>query len=412
MLQAFKNNLYKKIVAQFPEQEFYTSAHLSGTQMPVDVGHFVSQALSRRTTLEARDLITCSSPWIDFDSESTRKTVDDFVAQLGQQGRFPRFELEKALDRAVGFCSQYVLQPVATVTAFAVSDRERENSFSDVRRRAGYFLYHGSVLESLENLLNRADENQITRADVESQLRKDATEKAKDLDADGWLRLMDPILKTYRIAYPETADIPVQMIQAFLEERGASGLSEALASTAEATEGLLSADDLASEIRTFLEPAVAASELSAQVPPESNVLPLWKQFTKVEQPGSDDPSDGQKRERPHEPLWKTYQQESSTSGVVTQNEMRNEAKSKPSRPGEDSVLGDAIQYRDRFIGELFGSDPAAFEQTMDRLSSIRSWDEASQILTLEVFRKYRIDIYGETAVLFTNAIEQQVKQHS
>ena len=158
----------------------------------------------------------------------------------------------------------------------------------------------------------------------------------------------------------------------------------------------------------FTEPSVTTPPPFEQVRSESNDLPLWKQFTTAEQPVSDHSSDDRKPEQQPEPLWKTYQQESSTS----ETEMQNVTQNKPSRPREDSVLGDAFRYRDRFIGELFGSDPVAFEQTIDRLSSVQSWDEASKILTLDVFRKYRIDIYGETAVLFTNAVERQIKQHS
>ncbi|MCZ6705001.1 MAG: hypothetical protein O6942_03790, partial [Bacteroidetes bacterium] len=84
----------------------------------------------------------------------------------------------------------------------------------------------------------------------------------------------------------------------------------------------------------------------------------------------------------------------------------------PSTPCLGLDLGDALEHRDRFVEELFEGDVASFEQTLNRLSSVRSWDEASQILTIDVFRKYRIDIYSEAAILFTNAVERQVKQHS
>lgn len=418
MFQAFKKEFHKQVAAILPDQKYYTSPHLSEVQMPIDVGHFLSQALSRRTELEARDLISCSSPWIDFDSESAQRTVNDFVTQLGQQGRFPKNELQKALVRAVDYCSQYLFQPVAAITAFAVTDRERIRSSIDIRRRAGYFVYHTSVLQSLENYLNRMDGVQFTLADIESHLRKEAVEEARDLDAEGWLRLIDPIMKTVRIVYPESERVPVQLIQLFLEERAADGLSTALASAAELAGGHLSADDMEREIRTFFEPALTESPPSEPVSTEDTELPLWKQFAKNERGVSNNHSDIPSHETQAQPLWKTYQQESVASETSIQPQIQPQTQpqiqpqTRTSTRSEETILGDAIRYRGRFIEELFESDPVAFESAIDRLSGVQSWEEASQILTQEVFRKYRIDIYGETAILFTNAIEKQVKQRS
>ncbi|TDI69719.1 MAG: hypothetical protein E2O85_05020 [Bacteroidetes bacterium] len=414
MFQAFKKEFHKQVAAILPDQKYYTSPHLSEVQMPIDVGHFLSQALSRRTELEARDLISCSSPWIDFDSESAQRTVNDFVTQLGQQGRFPKNELQKALVRAVDYCSQYLFQPVAAITAFAVTDRERIRSSIDIRRRAGYFVYHTSVLQSLENYLNQMDGVQFTLADIESHLRKEAVEEARDLDAEGWLRLIDPIMKTVRIVYPESERVPVQLIQLFLEERAADGLSTALASAAELSGGHLSADDMEREIRTFFEPALTESPPSEPVSTEDTELPLWKQFAKNERGVSNNHSDIPSHETKAQPLWKTYQQESvaSETSIQPQTQPQIQPQTRTSTRSEETILGDAIRYRGRFIEELFESDPVAFESAIDRLSGVQSWEEASQILTQEVFRKYRIDIYGETAILFTNAIEKQVKQRS
>lgn len=445
MLQDFQKKLYQHIKAQLPESEFYTIDQLSASQIPADVGHFLSQTLARRATLEAKDLITCASPWIDFDLASAERLVADFTTQLGQNGRFPKAEFDKALVRAIDYCSQYLILPITTLATFAISNRDQENSLADIRRRAGYFLYHGTVLQSLDEFLNNADGTPITRASIESHLRKVATEEAESFGADAWLVLMDPSFSAYLIAYPNAEGMPIQMIQAFLEERGANKLAAALGSSAETVNGHLSADTLAQEIRAFLEPIVVTPAPSRPIQQESSDLPLWKQFAKGE------PSDSVKHLQPEqqtEPLWKTYQAESTRPGAAVSSksaiappnpspsspmaespsgvpdtiqgtmqsalpaELPSKSPNTASTPGLGLDLGDALEHRDRFVKELFEGDAASFEQTLNRLSSVRSWDEASQILTFDVFRKYRIDIYSEAAILFTNAVERQVKQHS
>jgi len=75
------------------------------------------------------------------------------------------------------------------------------------------------------------------------------------------------------------------------------------------------------------------------------------------------------------------------------------------------VLGAAVQYRDRFVRDLFDGNEDAFHETMIYLSAAPDWTVASAIIADRIFRPYRIDIYSDVAVDFTNAVEARYTGH-
>ena len=78
---------------------------------------------------------------------------------------------------------------------------------------------------------------------------------------------------------------------------------------------------------------------------------------------------------------------------------------------EREVLGEpGIQNRDVFIRNLFGGNKAAYETVLKSLHEAHSWAEASKIVAEEVFKKYQVNIYGETAVAFTDAVEKRFRR--
>lgn len=73
---------------------------------------------------------------------------------------------------------------------------------------------------------------------------------------------------------------------------------------------------------------------------------------------------------------------------------------------ERRVLGPtAARRRRRFVRDLFGGDEAAYAATLARLDAAPSWTEASRIIAEDVFRAHGVDIYAETAVTFTDAVQ-------
>jgi hypothetical protein len=63
-----------------------------------------------------------------------------------------------------------------------------------------------------------------------------------------------------------------------------------------------------------------------------------------------------------------------------------------------------------YVRQLFNGDEAAYRQILKRLRTADSWGEASQIIASDVFRAYKVNIYSDAAVHFTNAVESRFRE--
>jgi hypothetical protein len=45
-----------------------------------------------------------------------------------------------------------------------------------------------------------------------------------------------------------------------------------------------------------------------------------------------------------------------------------------------------------------------------RLAEADNWNEASQIIASDIFRKHKVNIYSDAAVHFTNAVESRFRE--
>jgi hypothetical protein len=78
---------------------------------------------------------------------------------------------------------------------------------------------------------------------------------------------------------------------------------------------------------------------------------------------------------------------------------------------EREILGTTNPpHRGVYVRQLFNGDQTAYRQVLRRLRSADSWGEASQIIASEVFRAYKVNIYSDAAVHFTNAVESRFRE--
>jgi hypothetical protein len=132
-------------------------------------------------------------------------------------------------------------------------------------------------------------------------------------------------------------------------------------------------------------------------------VPLWQQFR-----ASEPASRAEQLERAEAPLWKTYRENEPDSGTNLAEKVAEEA---GTRTGgldhlETRLLGERADKRARFVRVLFKGDSQAYADTLAMLAEAVTWDQASRILSRSVFRKFDVDIYGDAAVEFTDAIER------
>ncbi len=422
MLTTLKERLSDRIAQQVSSNEFHSTAELTGPDIPADIGHFLVQALERRAGLEARDLMRFSSPWFDFESAPIRQTVLEFLNSLARQARFPHADFEHSLSRAVSICCDYLIHPVSTLAAFAAADPDKDHSEEAIRRRAGYFLHYSYILEAVHAFLSRTPADEVERSRLEAHLRRVDADKCASMTADEWMQLLSPLITTSRLAFPESGGVPVELITAFVKEKQTDSLVQSVREAGEKTGGFLSAVDLEEAVRSVFEPKIEERPPPTPGidPPEStgsestNDLPLWKQFAREDRKTTSEALSSAAAEPSAEPLWKSYQTgEPSDAGRATEPSYVAPERA-PSVPvtssNEPGLLGDAVRHRVQFIRELFGGDEREYLVTIDRLSATRSWQDASAILTSDVFQRYQVDIYSETAVAFTNAVESGIEQ--
>ncbi len=105
------------------------------------------------------------------------------------------------------------------------------------------------------------------------------------------------------------------------------------------------------------------------------------------------------------PLWLRYQKKV------------DKPPQKPDRPAEDlseierRVFGRTdMERRNRFTNELFDGSEHSYIDVLTQIDAAKEWSRASHIIAHSVFRRYRINIYSDVAVTFTNAVEQRYLQ--
>jgi len=441
MLTTLKERLSDLIARKVSSDEFHAATELAGPVIPADIGHFLGQTLERRAGLEAKDLLRFSSPWFDFESAPIRHTVIEFITSLARQARFPQADFEHALERAVSTCCDYLIHPVNTLVVFSIPSSENANTEKAVLRRASYFLHYPYILEGVQTYLSRTQEEDIERSGMANHLRRIDEEKCASMTTDDWMQLFSPLIAATKLVFSESGGVPVELITAFMEEKQANTLLASVREAGERTGEFLSTADLDAAIRSVLEPKIEERPIPPEVfdtpdgpiPPEvfdtpddtgsgaTKDLPLWKQFA-----GKDQNSTSEAINKASaEPLWKSYQ-----TGVPSDTRREADPRGGTPKPkpestyvapewansavahvsDESGLLGDSIQLRSQFIRELFGGDEREYLLTIDRLSAVLSWHDASSILTSDVFRRHQVDIYSETAVAFTNAVENGIKQ--
>jgi hypothetical protein len=174
---------------------------------------------------------------------------------------------------------------------------------------------------------------------------------------------------------------------------------------------------------------------------EDGDVPLWKRFQQgrtgnssstADEPGAEATAD----DGAQEPLWARFRHErderlsdavsdATSGGTAQSDEASGGGGASPSSPStspsitqdedlealERDVLGGVTpSHRAVYIRQLFGGDETNYRQVLRRLARADSWGEASQLIASDIFRAYKVNIYSDAAVHFTNAVEARFRE--
>ena len=147
--------------------------------------------------------------------------------------------------------------------------------------------------------------------------------------------------------------------------------------------------------------------------------PLWRRLARQHAAAAPSPAE-QAPSADGSPLWQRFAPADArppTHAVVTPPAGRapavivaspaGAALSGASPPGalDRRVLGAAADQRDTFVASLFGGDASAFEATLAALDAAPTWTAATQIIARDIFHRPGVDMYGDTALAFTDAVQ-------
>lgn len=170
-------------------------------------------------------------------------------------------------------------------------------------------------------------------------------------------------------------------------------------------------------------PADATGEPESSAPEQDEgSVPLWQRFAHDPEPTDDPETDDESA-----PLWKRFAGDPD-GGVAAPPRDPVEAAAEhalaPSTPSvsqtsgapasvatvEARVLGSVTGgARARFVKHLFRGDERAYATVLRTLDDTESWTEASRVIARDVFRPYKVNIYGEHAIAFTDAVEARFR---
>ncbi|MBN8587026.1 MAG: hypothetical protein J0L94_01765 [Rhodothermia bacterium] len=111
------------------------------------------------------------------------------------------------------------------------------------------------------------------------------------------------------------------------------------------------------------------------------------------------------------PLWKQFNQKAPPEQARQATTAPNPALEAAMRL-EPIILGFlSPERRTWFLRTLFNNSPSFYLELLEKLRVCKTWNEASEVIAIELFLKNNIDIYSEVAVVFTDAVETRYMQN-
>ncbi|MEF8816540.1 MAG: hypothetical protein V5A58_07110 [Salinibacter sp.] len=448
--------LSERLLDTFPAGQAYTSSDWEAGAMPSPLRHYLTHLLRHHHRREVRQLRRARTDWVDYDHPEMENATRAFLDATEQHMQVPRDRWAETLRTAARRTTNYLVRPVPTLTSFVFEDAAGPVPVPQVQWRMRFFGPYAYLHNAVQAFAEKHDRDAFSPDAFERVLRRVDERMTADFSADRWVDVLDPLFDTARHATGD-AQISPSLLRTFFAEKDADVLVDRL-DTYETTEapdavspdalrrlidsaspGDAPAEDSLTEDAPTEAPSTRRDTATAPLGPEfhtssndgpaSNAdasseaapeaTPMWKQFEQnATRRGTEtDPSNDDAQ-----PLWAQFQQRPSDeptetnapspSDNATPSSSSSDEQSSVSSPDDDLSALEREAFgashtpkREVYIESLFDGDRRAYRDVLQRLRTVESWSEASQIISSDVFRAYQVNIYSDAAVHFTNGIE-------
>lgn len=389
--------------------------------MPPPVAHFLQHWLRHRLGQETARLELPASDWFDYDHEAVQHARKALGEALIEHGHFPATGWERFLREAVEQVTAYLVRPATTLASFVFQEDKQTVAVQIIDWRLGYFKGYGYFHKAMRLYIEQKKVPHLDRAHFADLLHTIDRKITKDYDAGAWMRLLAPLFDFARRAGVGTG-VPMPILQAFFEDKKAEIILQRLHNARQyQSVETLDEDGLRRLLEAIDEPApvIQHQTTPAEPPPSGSAqgaVPRWKQYQQQ------DPSPPSGPARPRSGLARAPEEPrpAPSPNEAQPRWMQFRAETDPQDPEvtltpdpptdfaavEQAVLGEAgPRNRDVFVNNLFDHSIDDYERVLRHLQTAPSWAEASQIIAEEVFRRHKVNIYSDSAILFTDSAE-------
>ncbi len=455
MLDSTIEALRNALASRFPSVTRRDKHEIETGDLPPSISSFLVLHLERKAREELGQLDFAGLRWIDIDHANVRQCLDALAHEANEHAVVPKDEWDQCLREATRFTVEATIDPRTALVKLVFGDDEAQVPADHLISRLRRFDAHPPLRDAVADSLQRRPEDTYSRERFQSIVAKVDDLRTDGFTANDWLDELSIVCELLaEVGLPKA--LPAEQIAAFLAAQRcgsearvvatagrehitpeeAKDLIEAASPTEEPEDNLSEAQKSAPQEWSLFSQAVESGGAERERDPAS--VPLWKRFqkdfnapmgsiTREDRPEDrstpPDPTTDAKApspdrvarpkpvtqdsdehgERSQRPLWQQYR--SSKPGSKTDNSQAPDLQEL-----ELGVLGpDAARGRGSFIDDLFGGDEKAYLDAMDELSHANTWSEASQVIADRVFKRYKVNIYSEPAVAFTNAVEARYR---
>lgn len=457
MLNRLKEETAARILREIPAAGPIRKSVIDDSDLPENLKQFLVRMLERRIELAMQESFESASNWFDSSSAVARDLMSELLDKARESARFPQDQWVDAVRRAADMVVRYTVRPADTLVLFAFGVDGETIRSADLRRCVRFFRDHRPIRRAVIHFLDGHPTDPVARADFEEGLRHFHGRLTSEYAADQWVDALEPLQELTAFSGLKRDGVPVEGAVVLFQHLGLERVADRIDEEAGRREALfvkrstldqLVRSELSIEAAWNTGPDETSAEESEWAPgpgwtpprassdeddspdvtedsapavssagPANNDgsdetdsgdgegdVPLWKQF----QPATPN-SPAADLEKDEAPLWKAYRENHQTTGAKIAAEVPVTTDTDSSgglESLEKDLLGDRAANRSRYVRILFNGDTDSYAETLAMLSEVSSWDQASKILSRRVFRRYQVDIYGDAAVEFTDALER------